>query len=84
MWVPLVGVLVVTVSDDATERWRGAVAVLVTMPDAVARLRATHTADMHGRCIACTVPGRGTPGVTWPCALAALAADAEKATRGER
>lgn len=74
MSVPLMGV-----SDDATERWRGAVEVLVTMPDVVARLRATHTADEHGRCIACTVPGRGTPGVTWPCTLAALAADARTA-----
>jgi hypothetical protein len=59
--------------------WRAFAAVLATMPDVIERLAAEHTPTPDGRwCTACTTPGRGTPQARWPCALAALAAEAAR------
>ena len=52
------------------------------MPDMIERLGIEHVPDQDSRCRACTVPGHGTPGHRWPCAPAALAADASRARSG--
>ena len=58
-------------------RWACLVAELAKMPELVSRLIAEHRDDGRGRCIRCTLPGRGTPGERWPCGPVALAIAAQ-------
>jgi hypothetical protein len=53
-------------------------AQLAQMPELASRLIAEHRDDGRGRCIRCTLPGRGTPGERWPCGPAALAMAAQE------
>jgi hypothetical protein len=53
--------------------WMRLAAQLAQMPELASRLIAEHRDDGRGRCIRCTLPGRGTPGERWPCGPAALA-----------
>lgn len=42
---------------------------LESQPGIVDALLAAHVPDDRGRCRACTRPGTGIPGASWPCAL---------------
>jgi hypothetical protein len=53
--------------------WARLAAELAKMPELASRLIAEHRDDGRGRCIRCTLAGRGTPGERWPCGPAALA-----------
>jgi hypothetical protein len=70
-------------SDDAGA-WGRLVMQLAVMPRLVERLIAEHRDDGRGRCIRCTVGGRGTPGARWPCGLAVLAVEADRLARVRR
>jgi hypothetical protein len=70
---------VLAMTESGAGDWRAFAAVLATMPEVIERLAAEHTPTPDGRwCTACTTPGRGTPQAHWPCALAALAAEAAR------
>jgi hypothetical protein len=69
----------VPTNDDNS--WSELIDELAQMPDAVARLRAEHVDDGTGRCRECTTPGRGTPWVLHPCALATLVRMTDERTR---
>jgi hypothetical protein len=58
--------------------WMRLAAQLALMPELASRLIAEHRDDGRGRCIRCTLPGRGTPGERWPCGPAALAMTAQE------
>jgi hypothetical protein len=58
--------------------WMRLAAQLAQMPELASRLIAEHRDDGRGRCIRCTLPGRGTPGERWPCGPAALAMAAQE------
>jgi hypothetical protein len=58
---------------DDPSGWMRLATQLAQMPELASRLIAEHRDDGRGRCIRCTLPGRGTPGERWPCGPAALA-----------
>jgi hypothetical protein len=63
------------------ELWAGVVAEIATMPDVVANLLREHQPDAQGYCTGngCGSAGRGVPTRRWPCALHALATEAQEA-----
>jgi hypothetical protein len=71
---------VARVSDESEDPsgWLRLTAELAQMPELASRLIAEHRDDGRGRCIRCTLPGRGTPGERWPCGPAALALAAQQ------
>src|SRR5688500_3078460 len=64
--------------------WMRLAAQLAQMPELASRLIAEHRDDGRGRCIRCTLPGRGTPGERWPCGPAALAMAAQEVAARSR
>jgi hypothetical protein len=58
--------------------WARLAAELAKMPELASRLIAEHRDDGRGRCVRCTLAGRGTPGERWPCGPAALAHAAQE------
>lgn len=64
-------------NEEDPSGWTRLTAQLAQMPELTSRLIAEHRDDGRGRCIRCTLPGRGTPGERWPCGPAALAMAAQ-------
>jgi 2-keto-3-deoxy-galactonokinase len=56
--------------------------VLAGMPDVVAALVRDHVPDARSRCIACGMPGTGTPYLPWPCPLRRIADAARQLRAG--
>jgi hypothetical protein len=47
--------------------------VLADLPAVVNALIRDHVPDRHGPCVACGMPGTGTPHLPWPCPLRRIA-----------
>src|SRR4051794_34588876 len=63
----------VSSSSVGSDDWLQAARELAKQEDAVRRLITTHVPSPDGRCVACTVPGRGDPGAPFPCGPVTLA-----------
>ena len=75
-------------SASIARRHEEFVAILAGMPELWRRLLVDHVPQPGGkRCRACTVPGTGYPGATWPCRIrdaaeaARVTSDQSRSTR---
>jgi hypothetical protein len=69
--------------DREALRWEQLAVALSGMGSLVARLLAQHRPDRHGRCLGCTRPGYGSPHRPSPCAIAQVAARADRIRRAD-
>jgi hypothetical protein len=68
--------------DGADESLDTAVVFIASQPGGPARLLEEHQPDARGLCAGCCRPGTGIPYLPWPCAIAKLAAEADKLQGG--